>query len=296
MHHRKVQFGALFCVSRHEYRISSSGSKTGNAVPWLLSDEPGKSAFAMSPSIWDQEFDTFIPFFGGQIDVDKSTEAKEYSDVNSIRLFGSHDAGAKNSSRALTASSPSLTSPASSQTSHRTKKQTHKQRKNKRPLQLNQELGSDNESPTKRKQYLEWNRIAASKCRQKKKDWTHELEEAKRLLQSKHHNLQHEYKTLSEEVLRMKNLLIAHSNCHNHDIDQWIKNEARDFVQQSMDSSINGLGDDTSRSNPSQILSSSAANSRPQAPSCKYIIISPTSSECFKYALPIVTTTSFLKL
>ncbi|KAK7211893.1 hypothetical protein V2G26_019071 [Clonostachys chloroleuca] len=228
-------------------------------------NKPQKPSFAIPPSIWDQQLDTSILLFDDQIDLDNSTEAKD-DDVEMVGLCTSHAAGIKKSSRALSNSSiPSLTSSSSSQSSHQTKKQARKPKTKKRQQQLNQELVRD-VSRTKRKQYLERNRIAASKCRQKKKDWMHELEETERLLQSKHHNLQHEYSTVSEAVFQMKNLLMAHWSCRDHDIDQWINDEARKFVQQSTDGSMNGLGDHTFRSNRSGILSLSAPSSRHQTP------------------------------
>lgn len=225
-----------------------------------FSNKPQKPAFAISPSIWDQQLNTSIPC--DQIDLDNSTEAKDEGGVEMIGLCSSHAAGIKKTCRALSNFSiPSLTSSSSSQSSHETKKQARKPKTKKRQQQLNQEPARD-VSRTKHKQYLERNRIAASKCRQKKKDWMHELEETKRLLQSKHYNLQHEYNTLSEAVLQMKNLLMAHWSCHDRNIDQWINDEARKFVQQSTCGSIIGLGDHTFRSNPSGILSLSAPNTQ----------------------------------
>ncbi|CAH0028565.1 unnamed protein product [Clonostachys rhizophaga] len=143
-------------------------------------NKPQKPTFAISPSIWDQQLNTSIPLLGDQIDLDNSTEAKDDGDVEMIGLCSSHAAGIKTSSRALSNSSiPSLTSSSLSQSSHQTKKQARKPKIKKRQQQLNQDLVRD-VSRTKRKQYLERNRIAVSKYRQKKKDWTHELEETNR--------------------------------------------------------------------------------------------------------------------
>jgi hypothetical protein len=40
-----------------------------------------------------------------------------------------------------------------------------------------------------------------------------------------------EYNGLLGEVSRMKNQIMAHANCHDPNIDKWIENEARRFVQ-----------------------------------------------------------------
>ena len=73
--------------------------------------------------------------------------------------------------------------------------------------------------------------MAASKCRQRKKEWVSGLEEAKDGLESHNAQLQAEYNGLLGEVSRMKNQIMAHASCHDPNIDKWIDNEARRFVQ-----------------------------------------------------------------
>lgn len=84
---------------------------------------------------------------------------------------------------------------------------------------------------SRRDKFLERNRIAASKCRQRKKEWVNGLEEAKNGLESRNSQLQMEYNGLLGEVSRMKNQIMAHASCHDPNIDKWIDNEARRFVQ-----------------------------------------------------------------
>lgn len=84
---------------------------------------------------------------------------------------------------------------------------------------------------TKRDKFLERNRVAASKCRQKKKEWVNGLEETKNGLESQNSHLQLEYKGLLGEVSRMKNELMTHASCNDPNIDKWIENEARRFVE-----------------------------------------------------------------
>jgi len=85
----------------------------------------------------------------------------------------------------------------------------------------------------KRDKFLERNRIAASKCRQKKKEWVSELQETKQGLENQHAQLQMEYNGLVDEVTRMKNELMSHANCNDQNINLWLENEARRFVQVS---------------------------------------------------------------
>ncbi|KAF4991715.1 hypothetical protein FDECE_13946 [Fusarium decemcellulare] len=85
----------------------------------------------------------------------------------------------------------------------------------------------------KRNKFLKRNRIAASKCRQKKKEWVNNLEETRHGLEHQHSNLQMEYNGLVDEVSRMKTQLMQHAACNDANINQWIENEARKFVQRT---------------------------------------------------------------
>lgn len=84
---------------------------------------------------------------------------------------------------------------------------------------------------TKRNKFLERNRIAASKCREKKKMYVSELEETKIGLETQHAHLQMEYNGLLGEVSGLKHHLMAHAKCNDANIDRWLNNEARRFVQ-----------------------------------------------------------------
>lgn len=83
----------------------------------------------------------------------------------------------------------------------------------------------------KKDKLLERNRIAASKCRQRKKEYVSDLEETKTRLETQHSQLQLEYHTLLDEVTRMKTDVMAHAACNDPNIDRWIGTEARRFVQ-----------------------------------------------------------------
>jgi hypothetical protein len=101
--------------------------------------------------------------------------------------------------------------------------------KDKRVKEMDKD--KDKSGDVKRDKFLERNRVAASKCRQKKKEWVNDLEDQKFGLESQNSHLQMEYNGLLGEVSRMKNQIMAHANCKDRNIDKWIENEARRFVQ-----------------------------------------------------------------
>ncbi|KAL2019983.1 hypothetical protein VTK56DRAFT_8983 [Thermocarpiscus australiensis] len=87
------------------------------------------------------------------------------------------------------------------------------------------------EEEQKRSRFLERNRIAASKCREKKKQYVSELEGKKMGLEEKYQQLHLEYNGLLNEVSGLKHHLMAHAKCNDPNIDRWLSNEARRYVQ-----------------------------------------------------------------
>lgn len=85
---------------------------------------------------------------------------------------------------------------------------------------------SEPEEDTKRQKFLERNRIAASKCRQKKKEWTDGLEDRLRHLQAENTYLTSFTATLSEEVLTLKSEMLKHGSCDCHGIRNYLANQA----------------------------------------------------------------------
>jgi len=83
----------------------------------------------------------------------------------------------------------------------------------------------------KRSKFLERNRIAASKCREKKKQYVSDLEETKIGLETQHAHLQMEFNGLLGEVSGLKHHLMTHAKCNDPNIDRWLNNEATRFVQ-----------------------------------------------------------------
>ncbi|KAJ1807734.1 hypothetical protein LPJ75_004737 [Coemansia sp. RSA 2598] len=91
------------------------------------------------------------------------------------------------------------------------------------------ENGEDNEPSAeslRRRRFLERNRIAASKCRQKKKMWIQELERRAEDVTMQNRSLHIAVAQLKEEVMILKNQLLAHRNCSCTAIQQYLQTEA----------------------------------------------------------------------
>lgn len=65
----------------------------------------------------------------------------------------------------------------------------------------------------KRKNFLERNRVAALKCRQRKKQWLANLQSKVELFSSENDALTAQISQLREEVVNLKTLLLAHKDC-----------------------------------------------------------------------------------
>jgi len=82
----------------------------------------------------------------------------------------------------------------------------------------------------KRNKFLERNRVAASKCRQKKKEWTQNLEVQARELQANKNQLQLLVSSLKDEVMWLKNEMLKHNNCGCHHIREYLSREAESIA------------------------------------------------------------------
>lgn len=77
----------------------------------------------------------------------------------------------------------------------------------------NSNASKDPEDEEKRKNFLERNRIAALKCRQRKKQWLNNLQAKVEFLTSDNERLQLQSESLKEEIVNLKTLLLAHKEC-----------------------------------------------------------------------------------
>ncbi|KAG9729136.1 hypothetical protein KCU75_g19421, partial [Aureobasidium melanogenum] len=81
---------------------------------------------------------------------------------------------------------------------------------------MDMERGTDNKKMTdeeKRKNFLERNRIAALKCRQRKKQWLANLQQKVEIFSTENDALAATVTQLREEIVGLKTLLLAHKDC-----------------------------------------------------------------------------------
>lgn len=90
----------------------------------------------------------------------------------------------------------------------------------------------------KRSKFLERNRIAASKCRQKKKEWTQNLENRARELQKNNTQLRMVIDSCRQEVLFLKGELLKHSQCECESIQAFIKSGANNFADHKQEDDL----------------------------------------------------------
>ncbi|XP_034550263.1 cyclic AMP-dependent transcription factor ATF-2 isoform X2 [Notolabrus celidotus] len=130
----------------------------------------------------------------------------------------------------------------------------------------------------KRRKFLERNRAAASRCRQKRKVWVQSLEKKADDLNSVNGQLQSEVTLLRNEVAQLKQLLLAHKDCpvttmqkksgyHISDKDESCEEMSvpgspqNEAIQHSSVSTSNGVSSSSSSSTtPSVSAPSGAAN------------------------------------
>ncbi|OJK01657.1 hypothetical protein ASPACDRAFT_77362, partial [Aspergillus aculeatus ATCC 16872] len=93
--------------------------------------------------------------------------------------------------------------------------QLSQQQHQQQPQQLSQQLPSPpyDDEKAKRDRFLERNRLAASKCREKKKKLNQQLEQRFNELQTKNTELNTEIEDLRAEGIALKNELLRHSEC-----------------------------------------------------------------------------------
>ena len=82
------------------------------------------------------------------------------------------------------------------------------------------------EEDTKRERFLERNRVAASKCRQRKKEWMGGLENRARELQNQRTHLSAYVASLREEVLYLKDEMLKHNQCGCTKIREYLGGQA----------------------------------------------------------------------
>ncbi|OAG02473.1 uncharacterized protein CC84DRAFT_1099221 [Paraphaeosphaeria sporulosa] len=106
-----------------------------------------------------------------------------------------------------------------------------------------------------RQSHLEKNRVAAHKCRQRKKEYINGLEARAREFSSKNKALKENVAMLREEVLSLKNEVLRHAGCGFWAVDEYLARCAGDLL--GVDAP--GMGEQQSkRPKPSPMTSSSS--------------------------------------
>lgn len=90
-----------------------------------------------------------------------------------------------------------------------------------------------------RQSHLEKNRVAAHKCRQRKKEYINGLEGRARDFSAKNKALKANVAMLREEVLSLKNEVLRHAGCNFWAVDEYLARCAGDLL--GMDASGNAL-------------------------------------------------------
>ncbi|KAF3908517.1 hypothetical protein ABW21_db0205794 [Orbilia brochopaga] len=93
----------------------------------------------------------------------------------------------------------------------------------------------------KRARFLERNRIAASKCRKKKKIMNQRLEEKSRLLIQQNRFLSATVSKLRSDVLRLKQIVLTHHGCGNAPIEQYLQQESEKYLVADSESTAKKL-------------------------------------------------------
>ncbi|KAL8952788.1 MAG: hypothetical protein Q9222_001335 [Ikaeria aurantiellina] len=96
-------------------------------------------------------------------------------------------------------------------------------RKHGRPVNGSGGQGMSNVEEVRRSKFLERNRVAASKCRQKKKEWTQNLEARARDLQKDNNSLRMMVDSMRDEMLFIKGEMLKHTTCGCEQIQDWVK-------------------------------------------------------------------------
>ncbi|GAN00580.1 hypothetical protein MAM1_0001d00002 [Mucor ambiguus] len=86
----------------------------------------------------------------------------------------------------------------------------------------------------RRKKFLERNRVAAYKCRQKKKNWMQELEQKAEIQNNQNEELRNLVALLKEESMYLRNLLLTHGNCDCDSVQAYLRKQSAEITNNTM--------------------------------------------------------------
>ncbi|KAI8087487.1 hypothetical protein BDF21DRAFT_414508 [Thamnidium elegans] len=86
----------------------------------------------------------------------------------------------------------------------------------------------------RRKKFLERNRVAAYKCRQKKKNWMQELEQKADIQNNRNEELRSIVAQLREESMYLRNLLLSHGNCDCESVQAYLRKTSAEITSKTV--------------------------------------------------------------
>lgn len=112
---------------------------------------------------------------------------------------------------------------------------TQKPKRSRKNVALSVPFDPQNVDPNspeqvRRLKFLERNRVAASKCRQKKKQWIDKTEGQAREMQSHNNSLRLLIESLRNEILYVKAQMVRHMDCESSDIKAFIEQRHESFA------------------------------------------------------------------
>lgn len=102
---------------------------------------------------------------------------------------------------------------------------------NRLELHSTPQMDPSNQDANRRSRFLERNRLAASKCRQKKKQWVENLEVKARNFQAQFKHLNLVVDSLKEELLYLKVEMVRHKGCEGSEIQKCIEIDDDAFAE-----------------------------------------------------------------
>lgn len=123
-----------------------------------------------------------------------------------------------------------MDSPPQSRRGSTSPQQEQSSRRSRKNSKASRDADEQSAQEAKRRRFLERNRVAASKCRQKKKEWMQNLEETARTAQHNSKYLQAAVVQLKDELLILKQELLKHHGCDCVKIRTYLMQEAEKVV------------------------------------------------------------------
>jgi hypothetical protein len=105
--------------------------------------------------------------------------------------------------------------------------QSNETPKVKKPRKSKKKAMTKEQEESKRRKFLERNRVAADKCRQNRKKWIDDLQTKAHYFGVDNTSKKAQLEELEQEIVQMRSLLFIHSrSCNEKDIVDWVEQEA----------------------------------------------------------------------